>query len=196
MRANFISHGFNRGRLNLPTNIKSGKLNFSTIGGDKVKTAMSDEYVEKIKAIAREDAKADKYMKPDGSFNQLCDAQRKRYISPDRSKAIAGASRIVSRVNNFPKTGKATFRLKGQPFSGIVYKGLTKTTAEVYDDKGQMIAGYNGIGWTSVPTRAEEQFDSQSIQIYAAAYDAAKAEMSASSQAQSAAGAVSLDVRA
>lgn len=85
MRVNFAAHGFNRGRISLPTNIKSCKLNFSAISGDKAKNAMSDEYVEQIKAFAREDAKADKRMEPGGRFNQLCDAQRRRYVSPDRS---------------------------------------------------------------------------------------------------------------
>lgn len=195
MRANFISHGFNRGRLNLPTNIKSGKLNFSTIGGDKVKTAMSDEYVEKIKAIAREDAKADKYFETCGRFDRLMDAQCKRYVSPDRATAIAGASRILNRVSSLPP-GRANFRLSGKSFSGVVYKGILKTTANVYDKNGEMIAGYTGVGWTDVPTKAESHFNYDSVQIYAAAYDAAKAEMSASSQAQSAAGAVSIDLRA
>ena len=39
---------------------------------------MSNEYVEQIKAIVREGAKADKYMETGGRFNQLCDAQRRR----------------------------------------------------------------------------------------------------------------------
>ena len=169
MRINFSAYGFRRGRINLPTKIKSGKLDFSAMSGDKAKKAMSDDYVEQIKAIAREDAKADKYMEPGGRFNRLCDAQRKRYISPDRAKAIAGASRVLNRVSKFPKAGKATFHLHGQAFKGIVYKGWLKTTAEVYDDKGQMIAGYTGVGWTDVPTPAESLFDSESVQIYFAA---------------------------
>lgn len=196
MRINFSAYGFQRGRIKPPTTIKSGKLNFSAMSGDKAKSAMSDEYVEEIKAIAREDAKADKYMEPGGRFNRLCDAQRKRYVSPDRAKAIAGASRVLNRVSKFPKAGKATFHLHGQAFKGIVYKGWLKTTAEVYDDKGQMIAGYTGVGWTDVPTPAESQFDSDSVQIYFSAYKAAKAEINASQRAQSIAGAVGIDVKA
>ena len=196
MRVNFTAYGFQRGRIKPPTTIKSGKLNFSAFSGDKAKNAMSDEYVEQIKAIAREDAKADKYMEIGGRFNRLCDAQRKRYVSPDRAKAIAGASRVLNRVSKFPKAGKATFHLHGQPFKGIVYKGWFKTTAEVYDEKGRMIAGYTGVGWTDVPTPEESQFDSDSVQIYFAAYKAAKAEINAAQQARSLSSAVSLDVRA
>lgn len=196
MRVNFAAYGFNRGRISLPTNIKSGKLNFSTISGDKAKNAMSDEYVEQIKAIAREDAKADKYMETGGRFNQLCDAQRRRYVSPDRSKAIAGASRVLKQVNKFPRAGKANFRLKSGGFSGTIYKGWVKTTAEVYDSNGEMIAGYTGVGWTDVPTKAESKFDSDSVQIYYEAYKAAKGEMRASAQMQRISDAVGLDVRA
>lgn len=196
MRVNFSAYGFQRGRISLPKTIRSGKLNFSALSGDKAKKAMSDDYVEQIKAIAREDAKADKYMETGGRFNRLKDAQRQRYVSPDRAKAIAGASRVLNRVSKFPKAGKATFHLHGQAFKGIVYKGWLKTTAEVYDDKGRMIAGYTGVGWTDVPTPEESQFNSDSVQIYAAAYKAAKAEMYVSQQAQSIAGAVGIDVKA
>ena len=52
-----------------------------------------------------------------------------------------------------------------------------------------------GVGWTDVPTKAESQFDTDSVQIYAAAYKAAKAEMHATQQVQSISSEISIDMR-
>ena len=75
------------------------------------------------------------------------------------------------------------------------------TTAEIYNENGEMIAGYrDGGGWTSVPTADESRFQYESNQIYREAYRAAEAEIAAGKQAAAPAvsgdASVSFDVKA
>lgn len=85
----------------------------------------------------------------------------------------------------------------GLPYTANVFKGPLKTTAEIFDENGEMIAGFhsdNGV-WNSVPTSDETRFQYESNQIYREAYNAAKAEMAAAAR-QTGAPAVSGDASA
>ena len=68
----------------------------------KVSNAMTDEYIERIKAQARADAAKGSYedgydRTPRTGFAAMRDAQMKQYVSPDRSKAISQVSAIRCR---------------------------------------------------------------------------------------------------
>ncbi len=155
-----------------------------------VKNALTDEFVEQIKAQARADAAKGRYMdgydrNPRTGFSAMRDAQMNQYVSPEREKAISQVSAMLNNPNLVLHPGKNLFDLLGIPYtatiSGRIVYGMT---ADIYDENGEMIAGYNESfgGWTSVPTEDETRFQYESNQIYCEAYDAARAEIEAASQ--------------
>ena len=166
---------------------------FKPISG-KVSGAMSDEYIEKIKSCARQAAASGKNMVESG-YAAIRDAQMGKSVSPDRGKAISQVSMALSSVTRAWKSGKNILSLFGLPYTAHVFRGPLKTTAEIFNEDGEMIAGFhsdNGV-WNSVPTSDETRFQYESNQIYREAYNAAKAEMAAAAR-QTAAPAVSGDV--
>ena len=90
-----------------------------------------------------------------------------------------------------------------KPITASVHKGARYTASEIFNENGEMIAGYhsdNG-GWASVPTADESRFQYESNQIYREAYNAAKAELAAAAQQtaaspESGGAAAGFDVRA
>lgn len=155
---------------------------FKPISG-KVSGAMSDEYIEKIKSCARQAAASGKNMVESG-YAAIRDAQMGKSVSPDRSKAISQVSMALNSVTRAWKSGKNILSLFGLPYTANVFKGPLKTTAEIFDENGEMIAGFhsdNGV-WNSVPTSDETRFQYESNQIYREAYNAAKAEMAAAAR--------------
>ena len=173
----------------------------------KVSSALSDEYIEQIKAQARADAAKGSYMdgydsKQRTGFSAMRDAQMKQYVSPDREKAISQVSTALNNPKRVWKYGENLLDLLGIPYTASVFKGALKTTSEIFNEDGEMIAGYhsdNGC-WTSVPTKDETRFQYESNQIYREAYNAAKAEIAAAQQtaapAQSGRETASFDVKA
>lgn len=165
----------------------------------KVSSALSDEYIEQIKAQARADAAKGSYM--DGyeqrtGYTALMNSQMKQCVSPDRTKAISQVSAMINSPNLVLHPGENLFDLLSIPYSATIAKGaLLGTTAEIYNADGEMIAGYGSFGWTDVPTKDETRFQYESNQIYCAAYKAAQAEMANGTQ-QTAAPAVSGDAPA
>ena len=149
----------------------------------KVSSALSDEYIEQIKACAQQ-AAADGTNMVDSGYAAMRDAQMKQYVSPKREKAIAQVSTALNNPNRVWKYGENLLDLLGIPYTASVFKGALKTTSEIFNEDGEMIAGYhsdNGY-WTSVPTKDETRFQYESNQIYREAYNTAKAEMSAAQQ--------------
>lgn len=76
--------------------------------------------------------------------------------------------KILSRQGN--KAGSGTIHVGAEGFVTMSY----------HDNNGEEILAYNsfgGGGWTSIPTKAEEQYDRVETSIYYAAYDAACAEI-------------------
>ena len=149
----------------------------------KVSGALTDEYVEQIKACARKAAAEGTNMISSG-YAAVRDAQMGKFISPDREKAISQVSVALSNRSRVWKYGENLLDMLGIPYTASVYKGARYTTSEIFNENGEMIAGYhsdNG-GWTSVPTADESRFQYESNQIYREAYNVAKAELTAAQQ--------------
>ena len=149
----------------------------------KVSGALSDDYVEQIKACARK-AAADGTNMVSSGYASLRDAQMGKSVSPDRGRAISQVSAMFKNPNLVLHPGENLFDLLSIPFTATINRGpMFGTTAEIYNKNGEMIAGYrDGGGWTSVPTADESRFQYESNQIYREAYNAAKAEIAAGKQ--------------
>ena len=167
----------------------------------KVSKAMTDEYIEQIKAQARTDAAKGSYedgydRTPRTGFAAMRDAQMKQYVSPDRTKAISQVSTAINNPNRVWHTGANLLDLL-MGYTAKVFNGpLYGTKAEIYNEDGEMIAGLgSSFGWIDVPTADEMQFQSESMQIYYKAYKEAEAELANGTQ-QTAVPAVSGDAPA
>lgn len=182
MTINSISNSYGSYRT---TSITAPKVSASEEGlfepiSTKVSSALSDEYIEQIKACARK-AAADGTNMVDSGYAAMRDAQMKQCVSPNREKAISQVSAALNNPNRVWKYGENLLDLLGIPYTASVFKGALKTTSEIFNEDGEMIAGYhsdNGY-WTSVPTKDETRFQYESNQIYREAYNAAKAEIAA-----------------
>ena len=196
MAINNISGSYRAINSITPPKVKASEEGlFKPLSG-KVSGAMSDEYIEKIKSCARQAAASGKNMVESG-FAAMRDSQMAKHISPDRAKATSQVSMALNSVTRAWKSGKNILSLFGLPYTANVFKGPLKTTAEIYNENGEMIAGFhsdNGF-WNSVPTADETRFQYESNQIYREAYNAAKAELAAAQQSQHD-GTTSLDIRA
>ena len=186
MKINSISSAY--GSLRATGTIAASKVKASEEGlfkpiTAKVSGALSDEYIEKIKACARKAATDGSNMVKSG-YAAIRDAQMGKSVSPDRGKAISQVSVALNSVTRAWKSGKNILNLFGLPYTANIFKGPLKTTAEIFDENGEMIAGFhsdNGF-WNSVPTTDETRFQYESNQIYREAYNAAKAELAAGTQ--------------
>lgn len=153
--------------------------------------------VEKAVLCAKWQAAASGKNMVESGFAAMRDSQMAKHISPDRAKATSQVSMALNSVTRAWKSGKNILNLFGLPYTANVFKGPLKTTAEIYNENGEMIAGFhsdNGF-WNSVPTADETRFQYESNQIYREAYNAAKAELAAAQQSQHD-GTTSLDIRA
>lgn len=172
MTINSISSFTGPGTMNLSTVSKADRTS-------KARAAMTDEYIAKIQAHAREDAKSNVYMSK--SYVSMEKAYVAKHVSPNRAGAISQMSSTLNGImRSASQFGEGLLKLLDK-YSGKIQKGQTKTTAEIYNEFGEMIAGYhsdNGY-WTSVPTDAEEAFWQNANQIYYDAYTAARAEINA-----------------
>lgn len=177
-----------------PTNRSASKISVSEDGlyepiSGKVSSALSDEYIEQIKAQARADAAKGRYMdgydsKQRTGFSAMRDAQMKQFVSPDRQKATSHVSAMLNSPNLVLRPGENLFDLLSIPFTAAISRGpVFGTTAEIYSKDGEMIAGYrDSCGWFDVPTKDETRFQYESNQIYCEAYKAAEAEIAAAKQ--------------
>lgn len=176
------------------TSITAPKVSASEEGlfepiSSKVSSALSDEYIEQIKAQARADAAKGSYedgydRTPRTGFAAMRDAQMKQHVSPNRSKATSEMSTVISSRNFRLQPGENLLDLLSIPYRATICKGpLFGTTSEIYDENGEMIAGYrDSCGWFDVPTKDETRFQYESNQIYREAYNAAKAEIAGAAQ--------------
>ena len=198
MSINGISGAYNSygsyGITSRTANRSASKVSVSEDGlfepiSSKVSGALSDEYIEQIKAQARADAAKSRYMdgydsKQRTGFSAMRDAQMKQYVSPDRGRAIPQVSAMLNNPNLVLRPGENLFDLLSIPFTATINNGaLFGKTAEIYDKNGEMIAGYRESGgWFDVPTKDETRFQYESNQIYREAYKAAEAEIAAGKQ--------------
>lgn len=197
--------------INRTTNHSASKVSVSEDGpfepiSKKVSGALSDEYVEQIKAQARADAAKGRYMdgydkKQRTGFSAMRDTQMKQFVSPERKKAISEVSAAINNPTRGRKSGSTLLDLLCIPYTAKIFNGpMFGTTAEIYNESGEMIAGYrDSSGWFDVPTKDETRFQYESNQIYCEAYKEAEAELATAQQAiqQTASGeSTGLDIRA
>jgi hypothetical protein len=183
------------------TSVSAPKISVSEDGlfepiSSKVSGALSDEYVEQIKACARK-AAADGTNMVSSGYASMRDVQMGKHVSPDRGRAISQVSTMLNNPNLVLRPGENLFDLLSIPFTTTISRGpMFGTTAEIYSKNGEMMAGYrDSCGWFDVPTKDETRFQYESNQIYREAYNTAKAELSNGAQ-QTTAPAVSGDVAA
>ena len=173
----------------------------------KVSSALSDEYIEQIKAQARADAAKGSYMagydsSPRTGFSAMRDTQMKQYVSPERTKATSQVSAAINNPNRVWQTGANLLDLLRGYTAKVFHGPLYGTTAEIYNKDGEMVAGYrDSCGWFDVPTKDETRFQYESNQIYCEAYKAAEAELTNGTQqtaalAESSGAAGGFDVKA
>ena len=193
MAINNISGAYRAARSVSPPKVKASEEGLFKPITAKVSGALSDEYVEQIKACARK-AAADGTNMVSSGYASMRDAQMGKHVSPDRGRAISQVSAMFKNPNLVLHPGENLFDLLSIPFTATINRGpMFGTTAEIYNKSGEMIAGYrDGGGWTSVSTADESRFQYESNQIYREAYNSAKAEIAAAKQ--TAAPAVSGDV--
>ena len=172
--------------------IRSDTSDTGTVN-DKVSNGLTEEYVDALKAQAKEDAEAGTYGK-DGKASELRTKQMKKYISPNRESAIAQVSKLLA-SSSIGSMGASTMRLSGLPYTVKVSKGWNGTTAEIYDENGEKFASYDSKSgkWKTVTTKAESQFQTASSSIYDEAYRAASAGKNSNENKNASSG---LDVRA
>ena len=159
----------------------------------KVNNGLTKEYVDALKAQAKEDAEAGVHGK-DGKASELRAKQMEKYISPNRESAIAQVSKLlVSR--SVGSMGSSTMRLSGLPYTVKVSKGWNGTSAEIYDEYGEKFASYDSKSgvWKTITTKAESQFQNASSSIYDEAYQTASAGKNGNADRNTSSG---VDVRA
>lgn len=163
----------------------------------RVSSALSDEYIEQIRAQARADAAKGRYMdgydsKQRTGFSAMRDAWMEQYVSPpDRDEAISRVSAAIKRHGWDWKSGPADLlALMSISCTAKVFHGpVHGTSAQIYDGNGEMIAAYSADGgWLSVPTADETRFQYESNQIYREAYNAARAELESAARQAAPAG--------
>ena len=155
-------------------------------------TSLPDEFVKKIREMAKEGAQKGVYKGDE--YIAYMNAYKKQYISPDRSKLLMGLNNILSNLSRITNRLQ-TFSLMGFRANVDFYSG----TAVFYNSNGEKIMGCDSDGDVmEFPTKAEQKFHREMNALYEEAYDAARAEMKAGEQGQLPPGtdASQVDVRA
>jgi len=179
--------------------VKWGKSS-ETQGTEKTaKSAMTDGFIERIKAYAREDAKRGEYMS--AGFTQMRLTHMKNYVSPDRSVPKAEVMSAIKAALKEPHPmlqvlEKMLEKLSGGCSANIKISSVQQA-AEIFAPNGENIASYNsfGEGWKDIQTKEEHQFFNETGSVYLQAFREARAEMANAAQ-QTAAPEVSGDVSA
>lgn len=153
-------------------------------------SAMTDGFIERIKAYAKEDAKKGVYMSPE--FNQMRLAHMKQYVSPDRDGPKAEVMSAIQAALREPHPLLQALEIMLEKLSGGGSANLkisgVQQAAEVYAPNGENIASYNSLGggWTDIQTKEEHKFFGESTWAYLQAYREARAEMRATAEAPAA----------
>ena len=152
------------------------------------KSAMTDGFIKRIKAYAKEDAKKGDYMSPE--FIQMRLAYMKQNVSPDRSGPKADVMSAIQAALKEPHPmlqalEKILERLSGGCSANLKISSVQQA-AEIYAPNGENIASYNSLGggWTDIQTKEEHKYFSETASIYAQAFKEAQAEMKAATQDQ------------
>lgn len=186
------------------------------------KNAMTDDFVQQVKALAKEDARKGIYM--DNEYIQMNLAHMDKYVSPDRSGPMDQATKVLKELakddedpllkflEQMLRNCSAKVQRNSDKHTFVSMKGMSGNcsaklnscsdgqTAEIYSPDGEMIACYNsnGDGWTVQQTQAESKFLHESTMVYKQAWDEARAEIKAAAQQPVMDGAdeASFDIRA
>lgn len=124
------------------TSVSAPKISVSEDGlfepiSSKVSGALSDEYVEQIKACARK-AAADGTNMVSSGYASMRDAQMGKHVSPDRGRAISQVSTMLNNPNLVLRPGENLFDLLSIPFTATISRGpMFGTTAEIYSKDGE-----------------------------------------------------------
>ena len=138
---------------------------------ERAERALTAEFVERVKEYARRDAEANIYMQ--SGYIDFVTAYTKARVSPERDSA---AARVSAFLEDCPLTDGVIDHHVLCLVEPLYFVDVTisyhQKIANVYDENGLMIAGYNSMDghWTSVPAFAEKQFGYVSSQIYAEAF--------------------------
>lgn len=165
------------------------------------KNVMSDSFVERIKAYAKEDAKKGIYMSE--GFTQMRLTHMKQYVSPDRTGPKNQVMSAIQAALKEPHPMLQVLEKMLETLSGGCSANLkissVQQAAEIYAPNGENIASYNSLGggWTDIQTREEHKYFDETASIYLQAFREARAEMKISTQNQTPQGSTStLDIQA
>ena len=172
------------GRAGTP--VKWGKSS-QTQGAEKTaKSAMTDGFIERIKAYAKEDAEKGEYMS--AGFTQMRLARMKQYVSPDRSGPKADVMSAIQAALKEPHPMLQTLEKMLEKLSGGCSASLKissiQQAAEIFAPNGENIASYNSLGggWTDIQAKEEHKFFDETASIYLQAFREARAEMADTAQ--------------
>lgn len=187
MSVNSLSSFLRPGAAKLSGGARSASADAVSAISSKVAAALGSDYTAQLKAAAASDAESGAY---GTGFRAVRSAQMQKTVSPDRAKAISQLAGALSGSGSAWKAGENVFDLAGLPYTAKVNKGEDKTTAEILDEGGEVIAQYDSEkgGWTSVATKAEDQFQTASEKVYRSAYQQVRAGILASKQSEARAG--------
>ncbi len=173
------------------SNNKSGKtdtLEISEIG--KSKSALPKDVVAKIQEFAKEGAKESIYMTQ--GYRDFIKSYMDKNISPDRTALMAKASPLVPKLSNPKNAIDSFFKFYGlqdiDPVE-IMLDGESYTASRklkyvsIKDKHGDEILSWDtNNGWLSHSSREELSFYGDAANVYAEAFDAARAEMRANGE--------------
>lgn len=171
-------------------------------GAEKTaKSAMTDGFIERIKAYAKEDAKKGVYMSE--GFTQMRLARMEKCVSPDRSRPKADVMSAIQAALNEPHPmlqalEKMLEKLSGDCSANLKISSIQQA-AEIFAPNGENIASYNSLGggWTDIQTKEEHKYFDETASIYLQAFREARAELKVATQNQTPQGSTStFDVQA
>ena len=154
------------------------------------KSAMTDGFIERIKAYAKEDAQKGEYMS--AGFTQMRLAHMKQYVSPDRSGPKSQVMSAIQAALKEPHPMLQALEKMLEKLSGGCSANLkissVQQAAEIYAPNGENIASYNSLGggWTDIQTKEEHKYFDETASIYLQAFREARAEMKSAQSAPSA----------
>ena len=165
------------------TPVKWGKSSKAQGTAKTAKSAMTDGFIERIKAYAKEDAKRGEYMS--SGFTQMRLSHMKQYVSPDRSGPKNHVMSAIQAALKEPHPMLQALEKMLEKLSGGCSANLkissVQQAAEIYAPNGENIASYNSLGggWTDIQTKEEHKYFDETASIYLQAFREARAEMKA-----------------
>lgn len=183
------------------TPIKWGNSPKTQTAEKSAESAMTDSFIERIKAYAKEDAKRGVYMSK--GYIQMEHMQMEKYVSPDRSGPKREVMSAIQAALKEPHPmlqalEKMLDKLSGGGSAKLKICSIQQT-AEIFAPNGENIASYNSLGggWTNIQTKEEHKFFDEATSVYLQAFREARAEMKVAAQNQPPQGGTStLDVQA